>query len=61
MQDLLTALALVLVLEGAAWALFPNQMRDMALKVQEIAPATLRLAGIIAAAIGLVVVWLIRG
>ncbi len=60
MQDLLTGLALVLVFEGAGWALFPNQMRAVALMVQEIAPATLRTAGIIAAAVGVFVVWLVR-
>jgi hypothetical protein len=54
-------LALVLVIEGAAWALFPDQMRAMALKAQEMPPSTLRFGGLVAAGFGVAMVWAIRG
>jgi uncharacterized protein len=54
-------LALVLVIEGAAWALFPDQMRSMALKAQELSPSTLRMGGLMAAGFGVAMVWAIRG
>ena len=49
MQDLLTALALVLVIEGVLYAAFPSGMRR-ALE-----------SGLVAAAIGVAAVWLVRG
>ncbi|MDP6952061.1 MAG: DUF2065 domain-containing protein [Alphaproteobacteria bacterium] len=61
MSDFWTALALVLVIEGAAWALFPDQMRNMALKAQELTPSTLRIGGLVAACFGVAMVWAIRG
>jgi len=60
MSDLWVALGLVLVLEGAMYALFPNQMIDMLRKIPEIPPAMLRLAGLTAIAVGWLVVWLVR-
>jgi hypothetical protein len=61
MQDLLTALALVLVLEGALWSLLPGTMRQAAIAAIEAPPATVRAAGLAAAALGVALVWLIRG
>lgn len=55
------ALGLVLVLEGALYALFPNQMIDMLRKLPDIPAPALRLAGITAVGIGWLVVWLVRG
>jgi len=60
MSDLWVALGLVLVLEGAMYALFPNQMIEMLRKMPEIPPAMLRMAGLTAIAIGWLVVWLVR-
>jgi len=60
MSDLWVALGLVLVLEGAMYALFPNQMLDMLRKMPEIPPVMLRLAGLTAIAVGWLVVWLVR-
>jgi uncharacterized protein YjeT (DUF2065 family) len=60
LRDLLTAVGLVLVLEGAAYALFPGGVR----RLLEVARATpedrLRIGGMAAAAIGLVLVWAVR-
>jgi len=60
-QDLWAALGLVLVLEGALYALFPGQMIEMLRKLPEIPPSALRLAGLGAVGIGWLVVWLVRG
>ena len=60
MSDLWVALGLVLVLEGAMYALFPNQMIEMLRKMPEIPPVMLRVVGLTAIAIGWLVVWLVR-
>jgi len=61
MNDLWAALGLVLVLEGAAYALFPAKMSNMMRQIPEIPVPVLRIMGIMAVAIGWLVVWLIRG
>ena len=61
MSDLLTALALVLVIEGLVLALFADRLNIMLAKLSEIPPEALRVAGLTAAALGLFAVWLIRG
>lgn len=61
MGDLWTGLALVLVVEGLLWAAAPDQMREMALRTAAIDPRSLRLGGLSFAAVGVVLVWLIRG
>jgi uncharacterized protein len=60
MRDLGTALALVLVIEGALCALFPEGMKRAAARALLVPPQTLRLAGLAAACIGVVLVWLVR-
>lgn len=60
MSDLATGLALVLVIEGCLWALFPDGMRRAAASVQEVRPQALRYGGLAFALVGLGAVWLIR-
>lgn len=60
MDDLITALGLVLVIEGALYALFPDGMQRMMKQVLEMPPAVLRRLGLASAILGFVVVWLIR-
>jgi len=60
MNELWIALALVLVIEGALYALFPRQMRAMALRMTEVPESTLRTAGLAAAVLGVLVVWAVR-
>lgn len=60
MTELFTALALVLVVEGVLYALFPSQMQEMMRRVQAMPPASLRGAGLAAAGLGVGAVWLIR-
>jgi uncharacterized protein len=61
MSDLATALALVLVLEGLFWALSPTAMKRAAALAQGLANEQLRIGGLIAVALGVVLVWLVRG
>ena len=61
MTELLTALALVLVIEGLLYAAFPEQMRRMVVSLLELPASTLRAGGLIAAVVGVGIVWLLRG
>ncbi|MGE0714571.1 MAG: DUF2065 domain-containing protein [Alphaproteobacteria bacterium] len=60
MSDLWVACALVLVIEGLAYAAFPEGMRRMMTRALELPPATLRMGGLLAAIVGVAVVWLLR-
>ncbi len=60
MDDLWAALGLLLVLEGAIYALFPQQMIDMMRKLPEISPRAIRMAGLTAIVLGWLLVRLIR-
>jgi uncharacterized protein len=60
MRDLITALALVLVIEGALWCLFPDQMKRAAELAMRVERGALRVAGLTFAAIGVLAVWFIR-
>jgi uncharacterized protein YjeT (DUF2065 family) len=61
MRDFLTALALILVIEGVIYAAFPEAMKRLMTTVLDSQEDTLRKAGIAAALTGLVCVWLLRG
>lgn len=61
MEDLAAALGLMLVIEGALYALFPDAMRRMMAVIIMEPPATLRTAGLFAAAVGFALVALVRG
>lgn len=61
MTDLATALALVLVVEGVLWAVSPDGMKRAAAMALGLANGQLRLGGLLAAAVGVLVVWLLRG
>jgi uncharacterized protein YjeT (DUF2065 family) len=60
MSDLLTALALVLVIEGLALTVFADRLNDMLMRLTEVPPEVLRVAGLASAVVGLFAVWLIR-
>lgn len=59
-EVVLTALALVLVIEGAAYALFPDGIKRMMAAMQELPVSTLRSFGLAAMLTGVIVVLLIR-
>lgn len=61
MTDLATAIALVLVLEGLLWALSPNAMKRAAAVALGLANEQLRIGGLVAVALGVLLVWLLRG
>ncbi len=60
LAHLVTALGLVLVVEGVAYALFPAQMKRMMETVQALPASSLRNAGLGAAVLGVAIVWLVR-
>ncbi len=60
MADLWAALGLVLVIEGALYALFPERMIAMMRQIQQVPPQALRLAGLLSVGAGWLVVWLVR-
>jgi len=59
--DLAVGLALVLVIEGLLWAGFPDRMKNVAAQAATFPSGVLRRAGLVAMAVGVVVVWLVRG
>jgi uncharacterized protein YjeT (DUF2065 family) len=60
MRDLSTGLALVLVIEGILYALFPEGMKRAAARAMSVQPQVLRATGLMAACIGVIIVWLLR-
>ncbi|QGZ34189.1 MULTISPECIES: DUF2065 domain-containing protein [Stappia] len=61
MSDLWVALGLVLALEGALYALAPGAMKQAIRQMLELPEGILRTGGLIAAIIGVFIVWLVRG
>jgi len=61
MTDFLTALALVLVIEGLFLAVFPHRLRQILQMLEQLTPENLRVAGLVAAGLGVFCVWLLRG
>ena len=61
MIDLATAVGLVLVLEGLLWAVLPGAMKRAAELALGLADEQLRLGGLAAVAVGVLLVWLVRG
>jgi uncharacterized protein YjeT (DUF2065 family) len=60
-RDFLTAIGLVLVFEGVVYGGFPGLARKLAGEVLAMPENVLRMAGVVAAVLGVGVVWLIRG
>ena len=60
MAELGLAFALMLVIEGAVYALFPDAMKRGLAVVQQAQPGSIRWVGVIAAAAGVGLAWLIR-
>jgi uncharacterized protein YjeT (DUF2065 family) len=60
MNEFFQALALVFVIEGLAYALFPGLLKRMLARLFTMPDDLLRATGLLAAAAGVVAVWLIR-
>jgi len=58
---LFTVLGVLLVVEGIPYFAFPAKVREWALALQEIPDRSLRLMGLICMAVGLLVLFLVRG
>jgi uncharacterized protein YjeT (DUF2065 family) len=61
MADFIVALGLVFVIEGLIFAVNPAAAKNAMAHVMETADGPLRMVGIAAAVIGVVLVWLVRG
>jgi uncharacterized protein len=60
-SDLFVALGLVLVIEGILYGGMPRFAKRLAAEVQTLPDSTLRAAGLGAAALGVLIVWAVRG
>ena len=61
MTDLLVAFGLVLVIEGLMWAAFPRLALRLLEAAADMPEGQLRAMGAMAVALGVLVVWLVRG
>lgn len=61
MADFIAAIGLVLVIEGVFYGGFPRFAKRMAAEATKAPDEVLRVAGLIAIAAGVVIVWTIRG
>lgn len=60
MSELIVGIGLVFVMEGLFFAAFPSAARRNAIAILETSEQALRVIGVIAAAIGVGVIWLHR-
>ncbi len=61
MSELLVAIGLVLAIEGTLYAVAPQSLKAMMRAVLDLPDAHLRVAGVGALAVGVLVVWFVRG
>jgi uncharacterized protein YjeT (DUF2065 family) len=61
MAEFIVAIGLVLVIEGLLFAAFPRAAKRLAASALESPETSLRVAGIISAALGILLIWLMRG
>jgi uncharacterized protein YjeT (DUF2065 family) len=61
MTDFLAAIALVFVIEGLIFAAFPEAAKRAIATMMQTPDQGLRLVGLFSAALGLAVLWLVRG
>jgi uncharacterized protein YjeT (DUF2065 family) len=61
MSDFVVAIGLVLAIEGLIFAAFPGAAKRLAQSALETPDGALRVAGVVSAVIGVVVIWLVRG
>ena len=61
MRDFLVAVGLVLAIEGLIFAALPGLAKGLAATALETPEGELRIAGIVSALLGVLVIWLVRG
>ena len=59
--DMVTAIGLAVVIEGALYALFPGPARETWRRMAEMDDGSLRRIGLAAVVFGVFLVWLVRG
>ncbi len=59
METLAAAIALILLIEGALYALFPTGMKRMLADVMRMPASMIRKSGMIAAALGLAILYIL--
>jgi|TARA_B100002051_G_C16257908_1_gene402822 uncharacterized protein YjeT (DUF2065 family) len=60
MKDLITAIGLLLFIEGLLVAMFPSRIKIMLQNIEKIPDSKLRISGIFFLIIGFLIVWYIR-
>jgi uncharacterized protein len=60
MKDLITALGLLLFIEGLFLAIFPTRIKNMLRSIEGIPPVKLRSIGIFFLLLGFLIVWYIK-
>tara|TARA_A100001388_G_C28583872_1_gene410194 strand:+ start:478 stop:663 length:186 start_codon:yes stop_codon:yes gene_type:complete len=60
MKDLITAIGLLLFIEGFIVAMFPSRIKNMLKMIENIPNNKLRLTGILFLLIGFIIIWYIR-
>jgi uncharacterized protein len=61
MSDFIVAIGLVFAIEGLIFAAFPGAAKRLAANALESPENALRIAGVVSAVLGIVIVWLVRG
>ena len=61
MSDFVVAIGLVFAIEGLVFAAFPGAAKRLAAHAVETPEASLRMAGVVSAVIGVALIWLVRG
>ena len=60
MKDLISALGLLLFIEGLFFAIFPTRIKNMLKIIEKISEAKLRAAGVFFLILGFLIVWYIK-
>ena len=60
MKDLITALGLVLFIEGLFFAIFPKRIKNMLKAIEKIPETKLRSTGVFFFILGFLIVWYIK-
>jgi uncharacterized protein YjeT (DUF2065 family) len=61
MTEFIVAIGLVLVIEGLLFAAFPRAAKRLAASAIESPESSLRVAGIVSAVLGIILIWFMRG
>ncbi len=60
MSELVTAIGLVLIIEGLVYAALPGRFKEVMARLEQIPDETLRMGGVVAVALGVAIVWIAR-